>query len=135
MDWMQDPVLASDPSLAEEEGRSHHKELIMERIQAWSKGFKKLDGVAEAQRRGITASPVATTDELAEDAQLIDRGFLREIDHPKFGRMLFPIGGTARLRGRMLALAPRLGEHTTDILSELGYGETEQLLLFERGVI
>jgi formyl-CoA transferase len=135
MDWMQDPVLASDPSLVEEEERSQQRELIRGRIEAWSKGFKKLDGVAEAQRRGITASPVATTDELAEDAQLIDRGFLREIDHPEFGRMLYPIGGTARLRDRMLALAPRLGEHTTDILSELGYDEREQQLLFERGVI
>jgi formyl-CoA transferase len=135
MDWMQDPVLASDPSLFEEEERAQRKEFIMERIHAWSKGLKKLDGVAEAQRRGITAAPLATTDELAEDAQLIARGFLREIDHPEFGRMRYPIGGTARLRDRMLTLAPRLGEHTPDLLSELGYGEAEQRLLFERGVI
>jgi crotonobetainyl-CoA:carnitine CoA-transferase CaiB-like acyl-CoA transferase len=135
MDWMQDPVLAADPSLAEEEARVQRKEFIMERIQGWSKGLKKLEGVAEAQRRGITAAPVATTDELAADEQLIDRGFLREIDHPEFGRMLYPIGETARLRDRMLPLAPRLGEHTAEILTELGYSEAQQQLLFARGVV
>jgi crotonobetainyl-CoA:carnitine CoA-transferase CaiB-like acyl-CoA transferase len=135
MDWVQDPVLKSDPSLAEEEGRAQRKEFIMERIQDWSKGLKKLEGVAEAQKRGITASPVSTTVDLAEDAHLIDRGFLREIEHPEFGRMLFPIGGTARSRDRTLSLAPRLGEHTAALLSELGYSEPEQHLLLERGVI
>jgi crotonobetainyl-CoA:carnitine CoA-transferase CaiB-like acyl-CoA transferase len=135
MDWMQDPVLMADPALAEEDGRQQRRAFIMDRIEPWVKGLKKLDGVAEAQRRGITASPVATTVDLAEDAHLIDRGFLQEIEHPDFGRMLFPIGGTARLRGRPLGPAPRLGEHTADILSELGYNETEHHLLFERGVI
>jgi formyl-CoA transferase len=78
---------------------------------------------------------VALTSDLAEDAQLIDRGFLQEIEHPEFGRMLYPIGGTARLRGRTPGLAPRLGEHTAEILAELGYSEAEQQLLCERAVV
>ncbi len=135
MDWMQDPVLMSDPSLAEEAGRSQRREFIMERIEAWSMGLNKIEGVTEAQKRGITASPVATTMDLIEDAQLIDRGFLQEIDHPDFGRLLFPMGATGRIRGRTLTPAPRLGAHTAEILSDLGYGEAELRMLVERAVV
>lgn len=135
MDWVQDPVLMADPSLAEESGRSAKRDFIMDRLENWSKGFKKVEAVTEAQRRHITASPVSTTMDLIADPQLIDRGFLKEIDHPEFGRMLFPIGATAALRGQAMSLAPRLGEHTTQILAELGFGPAEQQLLYERGVI
>jgi formyl-CoA transferase len=135
MDWVQDPVLMSDPSLTEEEGRAKRRAFIMERIEDWSKGLNKHEAVIEAQRRGITASPVTTTLDLAEDSQLIDRGFLQEIEHPEFGPMLFPVGQTARQQGWQLSLAPRLGEHTVDILSGLGYSEAEQQQLFERAVV
>jgi len=51
--------------------------------------------VVEAQRQHVPASPVATVLDLAHDPQLIARGFLKEIDHPEFGRILFPMGATA----------------------------------------
>jgi crotonobetainyl-CoA:carnitine CoA-transferase CaiB-like acyl-CoA transferase len=135
MDWMQDPVLMNDASLAEEAGRAQKKDLILDRIAAWSQGFKKQEAVTEAQRRRITASPVSTTQDLVEDPQLMARGFLKEIEHPEFGRMLFPMGASASLRGRTLSLAPRLGEHTAEILSELGYRVGEQRMLCERGIV
>ena len=135
MDWMQDPVLMADPTLAEESGRAEKRGLVMDRIQAWSNGLKKFEGVAEAQRRGITASPVATTLDLVDDPQLIDRGFLREVEHSEFGRMLFPVGASASLRNTTLSPAPMLGQHTGEILTELGYGPSDQQMLRERGVV
>jgi crotonobetainyl-CoA:carnitine CoA-transferase CaiB-like acyl-CoA transferase len=135
MEWVQDPVLMADPSLVEEAGRAQKRDLIMDRIAAWSQGFNKQEAVTEAQRRHITASPVSTTMDLVEDPQLVSRGFLQEIEHPEFGHMLFPVGATASLRGQTLSPAPRLGEHTGEILFELGYGAAEQQMLCERRVI
>jgi formyl-CoA transferase len=135
MDWVQDPVLMEDPALAEEAGRAEKRDLILDRIAAWSRGFRKVEAVQEAQARHITASPVSTTLDLVEDPQLVARGFLQEIEHPEFGRLLFPVGATTSQRGGTVRLAPRLGADTAAILGELGYGGAERRLLVEQGVV
>jgi len=135
MDWVQDPVLMADPSLADEANRGPKKDMILDRLEQWARQFRKADAVEEAQRRHIPSSPVATPLDLAEDPQLIDRGFLRELDHPDFGRILFPVGALASIRGTAVSPAPRLGQHNTEILMELGYGPADQRALCERAVV
>lgn len=126
MDWVKDPVLMADKALLDEAERGAKKDLILDRLEEWSKKFNKAEMVAEAQQRHIPASPVATAFDLAQDPQLIARGFLTEIDHPLFGKMLFPVGALASVLGRKLAPAPRLGEHSAVILAELGYSAADQ---------
>jgi crotonobetainyl-CoA:carnitine CoA-transferase CaiB-like acyl-CoA transferase len=109
--------------------------MILDRLEAWGRGLTKQEAVAEAQRRHIPAAPVSTSMDLAEDPQLIDRGFLQPLEHPDFGHILYPVGAIASLRGTKIGLAPHLGEQTTDVLTELGYDEAAQQALFEQGVI
>jgi formyl-CoA transferase len=135
MDWVQDPELASDPSLAEEENQHKRRDFIMDRIHAWAKGFTKTELVEEAQRRHFPASPVSTPLDLINDPQLIARGFLEEMDHPEFGRILFPQGAIASILGTSMSSAPRLGEHNTEILTQLGYSEADQKKLVSAGTI
>jgi len=134
LEWMQDPVLAEDATLASYDQRLARRDAILDRIGAWAKASPKLEIVAEAQRRHIPSAPVSTSLDLAEDAQLIDRRFLVEIDHPAHGRMLFPRGALATVWDRQMAPAPRLGAANPEILRELGYKEEERVLLFEGGV-
>jgi len=134
-EWMQDPELANDETLAKYEQRLARRDELLDRIGAWASSFNKLDIVAQAQERHIPAAPVATSLDLAEDAQLIDRRFLVEIDHPAHGRMLFPRGALATIWDRDMTPAPRLGSANPEILRELGYTEEECTLLFERSVI
>jgi len=134
LEWMQDPVLANDESLLKYDERLKHADLILDRIGAWAKAYPKQELVAEAQRRRIPSAPVSTSLDLADDAQLTDRGFLVEIDHPEHGRMLFPRGALATLWDRNVTLAPRLGESNQELLGELGYTAEEHVLLFERSV-
>ncbi|MPZ12874.1 MAG: hypothetical protein GEU73_00340 [Chloroflexi bacterium] len=135
MSWVQDSVLLEDESLVEETERQEKKDFILDRLESWSRGFLKEDIVSEAQRRHIPASPVATPLDLARDPQLIHRGFLREVDHAGLGKMLFPIGALATVRGTPTGFAPRLGQHTTEILSELGYSTEERQALIESRVL
>jgi crotonobetainyl-CoA:carnitine CoA-transferase CaiB-like acyl-CoA transferase len=135
MNWMQDPVLAAQPELADEAERNLKRDYILDRIGVWAGQFKKDDLVAESQRRHIPSAPVTTPFDLARDPQLIDRGFLQTVNHPEFGEILFPVGAIASLRGSRVSLAPTLGEHTTEILEELGYDAWDQRALLESGVI
>jgi crotonobetainyl-CoA:carnitine CoA-transferase CaiB-like acyl-CoA transferase len=135
LEWMDDPVLANDESLVKYEARLARRDEILDRIGAWASGHTKLDIVSEAQQRHIPAAPIATSLDLAEDAQLIDRRFLVEIDHPAHGSMLFPRGALATIWDRDIAPAPRLGSANAEILRELGYTEEECTMLFERSVI
>jgi crotonobetainyl-CoA:carnitine CoA-transferase CaiB-like acyl-CoA transferase len=135
LDWVQDPVLAADPSYAEEAHRDAAKDLILDRLDRWSMTLKKIEAVDEAQKQGITSTPVSTPVDLADDPQLIHRGFLREVELPGFGEVPFPAGAIASVFGRPISRAPSLGEHTTEVLTELGYDEAERTALFERAVI
>jgi CoA:oxalate CoA-transferase len=131
MDWVDDPVLRADPSLAEGSKRQQQRDFILDRLSAWSKQHKKEELVVGAQKRRVPASPVATVLDLAHDPQLTARGFLQKMSHPLFGEITFPMGATAT--GVKLAPAPSLGQHTASVLSELGYSQADVQALVESG--
>jgi formyl-CoA transferase len=118
VDWVRDPELSADPSLAEEENQHKRRDFIMERLDQWAKGFNKTELVEQAQRLHFPASPVSTTLDLVNDPQLLARGFLTAMDHPEFGQINFPQGAVASVWGNRLSPAPRLGEHNSDLLRE-----------------
>jgi crotonobetainyl-CoA:carnitine CoA-transferase CaiB-like acyl-CoA transferase len=120
MDWVQDPELAADASLADEAERRARQAEVIDRLERWTGTFPKEDLVLQAQQRHTPAAPVSTARDLAEDPQLLARGFLRQVDHPDLGPMLMPAGALATLRGAQPAPAPRLGQHNAEILAELG---------------
>jgi crotonobetainyl-CoA:carnitine CoA-transferase CaiB-like acyl-CoA transferase len=124
MEWVNDEELNSDPSLAEEENQHKRRDFIMERLRIWANRFTKAELVEEAQRRHFPASPVSTPLDLVDDPQLLVRGFLAEIDHPKFGRIGFPQGALASIAGTALRPAPRLGEHNEEILGRRAVATT-----------
>src|SRR5215510_6318889 len=135
MDWVQDPELISDPSLADEENQHKRRDFIMDRLDKWAARFTKTELVEEAQRRHFPTSPISTPLDLIDDPQLVARGFLKEIDHPEFGRIKFPQGAIASLVGTELTPAPRLGEHNIEILTQLGYSEDDRQTLISAGAI
>ena len=79
VDWMQDPVLSADPSLAQEEKQDAGQDFILNRVEEWASQFNRTELVEEAQRRHMPASPVATPLDLVQDPQLLARGFLSEL--------------------------------------------------------
>jgi crotonobetainyl-CoA:carnitine CoA-transferase CaiB-like acyl-CoA transferase len=126
VDWVDDPVLRADPSLAEEDERQKRRDEILDRLFAWSRTHTKDELVREAQLRHLPSSPVSTTDDLKADPQLVARGFLRDG---------VPSGAIACTRGATLGPAPRLGQHTLAILEELGYDADDRETLLGSGAI
>lgn len=77
--------------------------------------------LALLQELGIPAAPLRTPDELMHDEHLEAIGFFETVDS-QHGPVRFPGIPTwfSRTPGRIVAAAPELGEHTTEVLAEVG---------------
>jgi crotonobetainyl-CoA:carnitine CoA-transferase CaiB-like acyl-CoA transferase len=92
--------------------------------------------VEEAQRRHIPGTPVAVASDLAKDPQLWARGFFEEKAHSEAGRpILSPRGAIGVILGTSPGLAPKLGQHNSEILRELGFSEAEHRAFVEAGAV
>jgi alpha-methylacyl-CoA racemase len=92
---------------------------------------------AEVERSGIAILPVYTPDEALAHPQVAARGDLQFIDHPLEGRipqLVNPLARAGLSRARHDP-APDLGEHSGEILAELGYSVQEIERLRALGVI
>ena len=93
-----------------------------------------VDALIEA---GVPCGVLQTYDQVFHDAHLEARNFFPEAPHPKLGRVK-QIGSPMRLSDtptRMTRAGPLLGEHSAEVLSELGYSQEEIRRLAIDGVI
>ncbi|MCH8949309.1 MAG: CoA transferase [Chloroflexi bacterium] len=81
--------------------------------------------------------PVATYDELLDDPQVRANEYIVEVDHPTQGRL--PVVGApwrfSETPAEIAAAAPELGQHSEDILQELGYTWEQIAELREQGAL
>ena len=86
---------------------------------------------------GVPCAPALTRNDVIDHPQVVASGIVIESEHPAAGR-LRQTRNAARFEGSPAthrAGAPQLGEHSTEILSEIGLTEAEVAGLYENGVI
>jgi crotonobetainyl-CoA:carnitine CoA-transferase CaiB-like acyl-CoA transferase len=86
---------------------------------------------------GVPASRINTVDEVFKDPQMIARGTVVELEHPAIG-IVRSIAHPVHFAGTPVEYRrhpPRLGEHSHEVLSELGRSEAEIEGLQAAGVI
>ena len=94
------------------------KEFLKKTQEEWMEIFSQLDACV---------MPVKSFSEACEDSQLKTRNMVVELDHPEFGTIQninSPIK-YSRTPLTIRSLAPKIGQHTKEILKELNYTEEE----------
>jgi crotonobetainyl-CoA:carnitine CoA-transferase CaiB-like acyl-CoA transferase len=86
---------------------------------------------------GVPAGPILTYDRVFADPQVRHREMAVEVDHPRAGRtrvlgIPFKLSATA---GAVRRPAPTLGQHTDEVLRELGYSPEEITALHDERVV
>ena len=85
----------------------------------------------------VPVGKVLDVDEVFKDPQVLARKMVIEVPHPKFGKVK-QIGISVKLSdtpGEVRSLAVRLGKHTDEVLSGLGYSKAEIEKLRHDGVV
>jgi len=133
--------LAADPVYATNNDRVRQRPGLMprlrERLAAWS-----ADELGEIfERHGLPFAPIRKPEELLEDPHLLATGSLADVrltDGPRAGdtakTTLLPMTMDGERLGVRLQ-PPHMGEHTTELLSQLGYSDADVADLRARQVI
>jgi formyl-CoA transferase len=93
--------------------------------------------IAVLNEAGVPSGPIYTVDQVFADPQVQHIGAAAPVEHPTLGAIRL-VNQAARLSRTPAAMAmppPELGEHTEEILHELGFGSGEIAALRERKVI
>jgi len=116
----------TDPDYATPNARLPRLEQVFEAIEKWTMTKTKFEAMDLLNRHDIPCGPILSMKELAEEPSLRTTGTIVEVDHPKRGKYL-TVGNPIKLSDSITEVkrSPLLGEHTEEVLAELGYGSQD----------
>ncbi len=128
--------LDSDPRFADIGSRTRHINELYGLVADAIATRSTADWLADLTKADIPVMPLHTPDSLIDDGHHAATGFLRTVEHPHEGTVR-SIGVPTRWSGRRpepVRQAPRLGEHSVELLREAGYDEERIADLLARGI-
>ena len=113
-----------DPRFKDDIGRGDHGEVLSAHMARWCASRSTDDVLSTLEEAKLPAGPVYSPQQALDDAHVQALGFLKKVDYPTAEGASpvadYPVSLSAT-PGTIRAAAPQLGEHTDEILLELGY--------------
>ncbi|MFI4924138.1 MAG: CaiB/BaiF CoA transferase family protein [Vicinamibacteria bacterium] len=129
--------LAADASLARNDGRGAKQAWLDGEIEAWTSARSPDEVLAAMERAEVPASRIYSVRDIVDDPQYAARDMIREVTL-KDGSTLKVPGVVPKLSATPADFSgggPALGEHTREVLRELGYEDASIDALRTKGVV
>ena len=128
----------TDPRFKDDLARGDHGEIVSKRMSEWTAERTTAEALAELEAARIAAGPLYSPQQALEDKHVRAAGLLVDTQYPGLSQAA-PLAPTpvdlSETPGRFRRRAPTLGEHTDEILAELGYRPEQIAELRTRNVI
>ena len=137
MGAMGRPDLAGDPALVHNAGRSARAEELDAAISSWTARFELDEVLKKLHQAEVPAAPIYSIADIVKDAHYQARRMIEKVRTQDGDEVLLPgiVPKLSDTPGETRWPGPRLGQHTAEVLRELGYDDDRQRALREKGVI
>lgn len=137
LECLKAPELNEDPRFSVNSARMEHLGELVDVLTPHFKQRTTQEWLDDLEKVGLPAGPVLSIKEMQSDPQTIARDMVPATDHPVAGRVQ-SIGLPIKLSetpGGVVRPAPLFGQHTREVLAEIGYSDSEISRLCDSGAV
>ena len=129
--------LRDDPALARNDGRAAQMQRIDDAIAEWTSRFSQEEVLETMEKAEVPAGRIYSAADIAADPHFAARGMIRDIVAGDGEPLQVPgvIPVLSETPGEIRTSAPKLGEHTDEVLREIGFSGKEIEGFRQKGIV